>query len=71
MNCPTWGTLLELESLEYRWVGEEVDAKASYSCPYCHQQLLKNGDEPVKVIPLTEFTDRNRHHQPGLAEHGL
>ena len=55
--------MLELDSLEYRWVGEEVDEKASYSCPYCHQHWLKAGDELVKVIPITELTNRKPHHQ--------
>jgi len=71
MNCPTCGTLLELESLEYRWVGEKVDAKASYSCPYCHQQWLKAGDNLVKSVPLTELVDRKQHYQRGVAEFGL
>ena len=62
MNCPTCGTLLELESLEYRWVGEKVDAKASYSCPYCHQQWRKVGEDLIKAIPLTELAEMKSHH---------
>ena len=54
--------MLELDSLEYRWVGEDVDAKASYSCPYCHQRWLKAGDELVKAIPLTELGARKLNH---------
>ena len=67
MHCPTCGTMLELDSLEYRWVGEEVDVKASSSCPYCHQHRLKAGDELAKVIPITELANRKPHRQRGLA----
>jgi Zn ribbon nucleic-acid-binding protein len=58
MNCPSCGSFLELDSLEYRWVGEEVDAKACYSCPYCHQHWVKAGSELVKAIPVTEVVAR-------------
>jgi hypothetical protein len=63
--------MLELDSLEYRWVGEDVDAKASYSCPYCHQRWLKAGDELVKAIPVTELGARKPYQRRGSTDDGL
>jgi len=54
MNCPNCNCMLELNSLEYRWRGNVMEAKSTFSCPYCHQVWVKAGKELVRPIPLTE-----------------
>jgi hypothetical protein len=46
--------MLELDSLEYRWRGNVMEAKSTFSCPYCHQVWIKAGKELVRAIPLRE-----------------
>jgi len=57
MNCPNCNCMLELDSLEYRWRGNVMEAKSAFSCPYCHQVWVKAGKELVRAIPLTEVED--------------
>jgi hypothetical protein len=56
LNCPNCSCTLKLDSLEYRWHGDQIIAKSSYSCPYCYSLWVKSGKELVRAIPLTELT---------------
>jgi hypothetical protein len=47
--------MLELDSLEYRWRGNVMEAKSTFSCAYCLQVWVKAGKELVRAIPLAEL----------------
>lgn len=60
MNCPNCGGLLELDSLEYLMRGSGTEAKASFSCAYCHQLWVKVGNELVRAISLIQLEPPKR-----------
>jgi len=54
MDCLICSCILELDSLEYRWHGNMVEARSTFSYSYTRQVWIKAGRELVRAIALTE-----------------
>ncbi|MGD0176667.1 MAG: hypothetical protein ABSC50_07575 [Candidatus Bathyarchaeia archaeon] len=51
MICPTCACPLELASLEFKWLGREIEASATHTCPKCSQTYIKIGNRLTRISP--------------------
>ena len=63
MNCPNCSSLLELYSLEYKWVNGIMHPKGWYYCLNGHQLCVMKDKQLVNHVPVAEATvnDEQEH----------
>ncbi|MGD0177067.1 MAG: hypothetical protein ABSC50_09620 [Candidatus Bathyarchaeia archaeon] len=44
--------------MEFKWLGREIEASATYSCPKCGQTYVKIGNRLTRISPREITIDR-------------